>query len=247
MRIAPPMPLPLMRRDQSINSAARTKIFFASQPRNAHVPPYGRSSTIATRHDSFAHASATVAPEAPVPTTTRSNSFAASADTSGKLSERQGFAGMIGRVSPLLSLSWSGGKPSESYAAVTACLPGLAAEGAERRRCDESTVRIRRPFGTPLWMQRRRLFAVRSPRARPGGHQLAHYRRFAFQRRPSRVGAGGAHGGVGGQPLGHKCRRRAGIDAVDARHVGRLRYRQSVRSHREHYVRDGLLAVVAQS
>ena len=42
------MPLPRISRALSMISAPRRRIFFGSQPRNAHVPPYGSASTMAT-------------------------------------------------------------------------------------------------------------------------------------------------------------------------------------------------------
>jgi hypothetical protein len=49
--------------------AASTKTFFGSQPRNAHVPPNGRLSTIATAQPALRHFDATVCADAPDPIT----------------------------------------------------------------------------------------------------------------------------------------------------------------------------------
>jgi len=68
-------PRPCIRRRQSASSAAPTSTLFGSQPRNAHVPPYGSSSTTATRH----RLSGTVRradPAVPVPITMRSRVLA---------------------------------------------------------------------------------------------------------------------------------------------------------------------------
>src|SRR5690348_1058545 len=73
---SPTIPRPLMRRFQSVSSAAPTSTFFGSQPRSAQVPPYGSSSTIATRHPALRQRDATAEPPVPVPITMRSKASA---------------------------------------------------------------------------------------------------------------------------------------------------------------------------
>src|SRR5260370_2603866 len=67
------IPLPFIRRAQSITSAAPTSTFFGSQPRSAQVPPNGLESTIATCHPAARHRDATADAPAPVPIATTSN------------------------------------------------------------------------------------------------------------------------------------------------------------------------------
>src|SRR5713101_5964073 len=67
------IPLPFIRRAQSITSPAPTSTFFGSHPRSAHVPPNGLESIIATCHPATRHRVATVEAPAPVPMATRSN------------------------------------------------------------------------------------------------------------------------------------------------------------------------------
>src|SRR5438128_5227735 len=62
-----------MRRCQSTSSAAPTSTFFGSQPRRAHVPPYGSSSTTATCQPALRHRYAGADPAVPVPITMRSS------------------------------------------------------------------------------------------------------------------------------------------------------------------------------
>src|SRR5207245_6970055 len=69
---SPLTPLPCIRRCQSASSAAPTSTFFGSQPRNAHVPPYGSSSTTATRQPAARHRYAGAELPDPVPMTMRS-------------------------------------------------------------------------------------------------------------------------------------------------------------------------------
>src|SRR5437588_3983283 len=66
------IPLPFMRRAQSIASAAPTSTFLGSHPRRAQVPPKGSESTIATLHPAARHRDATADAADPVPIATRS-------------------------------------------------------------------------------------------------------------------------------------------------------------------------------
>jgi hypothetical protein len=66
------MPLPRISRALSMISAPRRKIFFGSHPRNAHVPPYGSASTIATFQPCDAHLFAAETPAMPAPITIKS-------------------------------------------------------------------------------------------------------------------------------------------------------------------------------
>src|SRR5260370_23307928 len=67
------IPLPCMRRAQSVTSAAPTRTFLGSHPRKAHVPPNGRESTIAISHPAARHLDAAADAASPVPITIRSN------------------------------------------------------------------------------------------------------------------------------------------------------------------------------
>lgn len=66
-------PFPFIRRVQSTASAAPTSTFFGSNPRSAHVPPYGRGSTTATCHPAARHRWATADAAVPVPMAITSN------------------------------------------------------------------------------------------------------------------------------------------------------------------------------
>ena len=78
-------------------------------------------------------------------------------------------------------------------------------------------------------------------------HRLACKRSVSSQRRSRRPGTGRADGRIGGQPLGDQRRRRARTHATHARHVGRLRHRQSVRSDAKRAVRHELPSLAAAS
>ena len=56
-------------------SAPVTSIFLGSQPRSAHVPPYGRKSTTATLQPALRTVVMALSAEVPVPTTTKSYVF----------------------------------------------------------------------------------------------------------------------------------------------------------------------------
>src|SRR2546426_11240227 len=73
---SPLTPRPCIRRCQSASSAAPTSTFLGSQPRNAHVPPYGSSSTMATCQPALRHRYAGADPAVPVPITMRSSGSA---------------------------------------------------------------------------------------------------------------------------------------------------------------------------
>lgn len=62
----------MIARALSMISAPRRRIFLGSHPRNAHVPPYGNASTIATVHPCEAHLLAAETPAMPAPITTKS-------------------------------------------------------------------------------------------------------------------------------------------------------------------------------
>ncbi len=66
------MPLSRIRLAASTTSAPRRKIFFGSQPRSAHVPPYGNSSTIAVLQPAAAALFAAEIPAMPAPMMNRS-------------------------------------------------------------------------------------------------------------------------------------------------------------------------------
>src|SRR5713101_3137047 len=67
------IPLPAIWRLRSITSVAPTSTFFGSHPRNAHVPPNGLESTIATCHPAERHLDAAADAPDPVPIAMRSN------------------------------------------------------------------------------------------------------------------------------------------------------------------------------
>src|SRR5258708_13497348 len=69
------IPLPFIRRAQSITSSAPTSTFFGSHPPSAHVPPNGRESTIATRHPPPRHADPTPASPPPLPNAPPPNTY----------------------------------------------------------------------------------------------------------------------------------------------------------------------------
>src|SRR5262245_12222672 len=66
-------PFPARLRVALTAAAAATSVFFGSHPRNAHVPPKGRWSIIATVQPAARHRVATAFAAAPEPTTMRSN------------------------------------------------------------------------------------------------------------------------------------------------------------------------------
>src|SRR3546814_2935985 len=68
-------PLPSRLRAHSTPSVTAISIFFGSQPRNAHVPPKGGLSKLATRQPALAVIRATPFPPVPPPITIRSKLF----------------------------------------------------------------------------------------------------------------------------------------------------------------------------